>query len=103
MNRSINASGAASRLHSDLPIPPGEYLAEVIVELGMEETELAAQGSLSLAELEALLTGGLPLPAALAARLEEATSVPANIWLGLEAEYRTALELTRETHSENEW
>ncbi len=27
-------------IHSDLPIPPGEYLAEVIAELGMTKDEL---------------------------------------------------------------
>ena len=91
MNRSIdNTSGMAPRLHSDLPIPPGEYLAEVIDELGVTKTELAAQLTLSAVELDALLTGNLPLTAPLAAQLEKATGVPANIWLGMEAEYRLA-------------
>ena len=105
MNRSINASGSASRLHSDLPIPPGEYLAEVLSELAVERTRLAEQLSLSIVEVEALLTGGLPLTATIAAQLEEATTVPGNIWLGLEAEYLNTPELATKTHSEaeNEW
>lgn len=89
--RTISTSGRPSHLHSDLPVPPGEYLAEVIGELGLEKTSLATQLSLSTVELDTLLTGNLPLTVALAAQLEKTTSVPANIWLGLEAEYRLAL------------
>jgi len=79
---------------SDLAIPPGEYLAEVISELGADKTKLAVQLHLSDVGIDALLAGRAPLTQALAARLEKSTSVPANIWLGLETEYR--LTLTRE-------
>jgi len=79
------------KLHSDLAVPPGEYLAEVISELGADRTELAAYLCLSVVELDSLLAGNTPLTQALARRLGEGTSVPDNIWLGLEKEFRWAL------------
>lgn len=78
-------------IHSDLPVPPGEYLAEVLGKLGLEKTSLATQLSLSVGEVDALLTGSSPVTATIATQLEKTTSVSANIWLGLEAEYRLAL------------
>jgi len=87
-------------IHSDLAIPPGEYLAEVISEIGMDKTKMAAQLCLSATEMDALLTGDLPLTQVLVRRLDEVTMVPANIWLGLEAEYR--LTLTQETKDERQ-
>lgn len=76
--------------HSDLAVPPGEYLEEVISEIVVNKTELAAQPCLSTVEMDALLTGNLPI-SDLSERLQKATNVPANIWLGLESEYRLAL------------
>jgi len=79
-----------SQAHSDLAIPPGEYLFEVMDELGLERNTLGRQLGLVAGELDALLAGNTPLTQALAGRLEKATDVPANIWLGLEAEHRAA-------------
>jgi len=91
MSRIIKKTGKmASHAHSDLPVSPGEYLAEVMNELGLDGNSLATQLGLSVGELDALLDGNTLLTQALAGRLEKATSVPANIWLGLEAEYRAA-------------
>ena len=88
------------RFHSDFAVPPGEYLAEVLDVLGIERTGLAEQLHLSPAEMNGLIAGDLSLTAPLAACLEKATGVPANIWVGLEAEYRIALEQTKEMHEE---
>jgi len=85
--------------HSDLAVPPGEYLEEVISEIGVNKTELAAKLGLSAVEMAALLAGNMPLTQAVAARLEKTTSVPVSIWLGLESEYR--LTLTREAKDES--
>ena len=86
--------------HSDLAVPPGEYLEEVISEIGVNKTELAAELGLSAVEMAALLVGKMPLTQVVAARLEKTTSVPANIWLGLESEYR--LTLTGEAKDERQ-
>jgi HTH-type transcriptional regulator / antitoxin HigA len=85
-----NTGRSASQAHSDHAIPPGEYLAKVMGVQGVSKTKLAAQLCLSNAEMDMLLAGNKPLTQALAERLEKAMSVPANIWLGLEAEYRAA-------------
>lgn len=84
--------------HSDLAVPPGEYLKEVIGEIGIGKAKLARQLDIPIAEMDALLTGSVPLTQDVAERLEKATNVPANIWFGLEAEYR--LTLIREAKDE---
>ncbi len=44
-------------VQSDLAIPPGEYLEEVIAELGMTKTELAKRMNRSAPNLSAMFTG----------------------------------------------
>ncbi len=78
-------------LHSDLAVPPGEYLEEVTGELGMTKDELARRMGLRATELGAVFRGTTPLTSDAAMQLEKAVGVPANIWLGLEGEYRLAL------------
>jgi len=79
-------------LHSDLAVPPGEYLKEVINELGMTKDELARRMGLRATELGTVFRGTTPLTSDVAMQLEKVVSVPASIWLGLEAEYRLALD-----------
>ena len=78
-------------LHSDLAVPPGEYLEEIISELGMTKDEFARRMGLHATKLGAVFRGTTPLTSETATQLEEAVGVPANIWLGLESEYRLAL------------
>jgi len=70
------------RLLSDLPIPPGEYLMEII--LG----EIAARANLPLEVMKSLITGENPITAGIAVELERVYSVPAHIWLDLEQRYQ---------------
>ncbi len=78
------------KLHSDLAIPPGEYLEEVLQELGMSKTELAKRMGRPAPKLSAIFTGAKSITPATAMQLEKVVGVPANIWLGLETEYRLA-------------
>lgn len=78
-------------VHSDLPIPPGEYLAEVIAELGMTKDELARRMNRPAAKLSAIFAGGKAITSDTALQLEKVVGVPAHIWTGLEAEYRLTL------------
>ena len=78
-------------LHSDLAVPPGEYLEEVISELGMTKSELARRMGRPASKLSAVFKGTKAITPDTAMRLEKVVGVPANIWLGLEAEYRLAL------------
>lgn len=91
------------KLHSDLAVPPGEYLEEVIDELGMTKDELARRMGRPAPKLSAIFKGTKAITPDTAMQLEKVVGVPAHIWLGLEAEYRLALaqkaekdQLTRE-------
>jgi HTH-type transcriptional regulator/antitoxin HigA len=78
-------------LYSDLPIPPGEYLEEVIEELGMSKEELAKRMNRPAPKLSAIFKGNKAITPDTALQLEKVVGVPAHIWTGLESEYRLAL------------
>lgn len=82
--------------HSDLAIPPGEYLEEVISELGMTKNELARRMSRPAPKLSAIFTGDKAITPDTALQLEKVIGVPAHIWTGLEAEYRLTLARNQE-------
>ena len=87
-------------IHSDLPIPPGEYLEEVLEELGMTKDELARRMDRPASKLSFIFKGRKAITADTALQLEKVVGVPAHIWTGLEAEYRLALARQQE---EKEW
>lgn len=82
--------------HSDLAIPPGEYLEEVITELGMTKDELAKRMNRPAPKLSAIFTGDRAITPDTALQLEKVVGVPAHIWTGLEAEYRLTLARQQE-------
>jgi len=82
--------------HSDLAIPPGEYLEEVIVELGMTKKELARRMNRPAPKLSAIFAGDKAITPDTALQLEKVVGVPAHIWTGLEAEYRLTLARNQE-------
>lgn len=81
---------------SDLAIPPGEYLQEVIGELGMNQTELAKRMGRPTQAINEIVRGEKAITPETAIQLEDVTSVPSHIWNGLEAEYRLILAKQRE-------
>jgi len=80
-----------SSIHSDLAIPPGEYLEEVLGELGMTKDELARRMSRPASKMSSIFSGAKAVTPDTALQLEVVVGVPAHIWLGLETEYRLAL------------
>lgn len=82
--------------HSDLAIPPGKYLEEVISELGMTKNELARRMNRPAPKLSAIFTGAKAITPDTALQLEKVIGVPAHIWMGLEAEYRLTLARNQE-------
>jgi HTH-type transcriptional regulator/antitoxin HigA len=78
-------------IHSDLAIPPGEYLEEVVEELGMTKDELARRMSRPASKLSPIFKGEKAITPDTALQLETVVGVPAHIWLGLESEYRLTL------------
>jgi HTH-type transcriptional regulator/antitoxin HigA len=85
---------------SDLPIPPGEFLEEVLDDLGMSKAELARRMSRPAAKLSAIFKGEKAVTSDTALQLEKVVGVPAHIWTGLEAEYRLALSRRQEAEEQ---
>lgn len=83
-------------VHSDLAVPPGDYLEEVLDELGMTKDELAKRMDRPAPKLSAIFKGEKAITPDTALRLERVVGVPAHIWVGLESEYRLALARAQE-------
>ncbi|MBW1944850.1 MAG: HigA family addiction module antidote protein [Deltaproteobacteria bacterium] len=77
--------------YSNLPVPPGEYLEEVLGDLGMSKDELARRMNQSARGLSAIFKGEKAITPDTALQLDKLVGVPAHIWTGLEAEYRLTL------------
>jgi HTH-type transcriptional regulator / antitoxin HigA len=73
---------------SDLPIPPGELLSETLESMNLTQAELARRMGRPAQAINEIVRGTKEITAETAIQLERVVSVPANIWLGLEAEYR---------------
>ena len=86
-----NTLTAAPRLHSDMPIPPGEFLREHLEESGMSQAELARRLGRPRQAVNEIIRGKKAITAETALQLERVLSTPAHIWLGLELEYRLVL------------
>lgn len=80
-----------SRALSNLAVPPGEYLAEVLAHLGMTKDDLAHRMGLSATHLGPIFSGEEAITPDTALQLERTVGVPAHIWMGLKTEYRLAL------------
>lgn len=87
-------------IHSSLAIPPGEYLAEVIGELGMTKDELARRMNRPATKLSLIFKGQKAITPNTALQLEKVVGVPAHIWTGLESEYRLTLARHQEKKEE---
>lgn len=75
-------------IYSDLPIPPGEYLVEVLESKGMSQAELARRIGRPIQAINEIVKGAKAITPATALQFERALSVPAQIWTGLESRYR---------------
>jgi HTH-type transcriptional regulator/antitoxin HigA len=78
-------------LHSNLAIPPGEFLEEIMQDLKLSTADVAASLECEERFLTRLIQGQEAITEALAVKLHEMTKVPANLWMGLEEEYRETL------------
>ena len=78
-------------LYSDLAIPPGEGLLEEIEFRGISPQELAASLGLRVEDVNELIVGDRAITPDIAARLEITLGISAQLWLNLEARYRTTL------------
>lgn len=78
-------------MRSDLAIPPGAFLEEVLEEVGLSRSDLASRMALSAQTIDGIVEGTEILTPGIAHQLEQVVGVPAYIWLGLESEYRLVL------------
>lgn len=88
------------RLYSDLAIPPGEFLEEVIDDLGMSKEEFASRMSRPSSKLSQIFNGSKAITPDTALQIEKVTSVPAHIWTGLESNYRLTLAKIEQSKEE---
>ena len=75
-------------IESNLPIPPGDYLAETLAVKGITQLELAQRMRCKLDTVNSIIEGTEPITAEIASQLARETSVGEHIWLGLESGYR---------------
>ena len=78
-------------VYSDWAIPPGEGLLEEIEFRGISPQELAASLGLAVEAVNELIVGDRAVTPDIAVALEAALGISAQLWLNLEARYRTTL------------
>jgi HTH-type transcriptional regulator/antitoxin HigA len=76
------------RIYSDLPIPPGEYLAEVLNIAGMSQIDLAKRMGRPPQAINEIINGEKAVTPETALQLERTLGVPAYLWTRLEEDYR---------------
>jgi HTH-type transcriptional regulator/antitoxin HigA len=76
---------------SDLAIPPGEYLEEVLEEMGISQAELARRMGRPPQAINEILKGEKAITPETALQLEQVVGVPAYFWSNLEASYRLVI------------
>lgn len=77
-----------TQVHSDLALPPGEYLTEVLDDCGLSQAELARRMGRPAQMVTEIVKGEKAITPETALQLEQVVRVPAHIWTGLEAEYQ---------------
>ena len=90
-------------LMSDLGIPPGEYLEEVLEEAEISQAELARRMGRPPQAINEIVKGDKAITPETALQLEQVLGISAQFWSNLEAEYRLILakeHLTKEAQKE---
>lgn len=88
--------------YSDLAIPPGEYLEEVLEDLGMTKEELARRMGRPASKLSQIFNGTKAITPETALQLEKVLGIPSHIWTGLETEYRLTKARNEEAEREEQ-
>ena len=82
-------------LRSDLPIHPGELLADEIQERGLTIAQLARAMRRPPGVVRAIACGKMGITARSALELEASLGISARLWMGLQAEFELATEQER--------
>ncbi|WP_294956922.1 HigA family addiction module antitoxin [Sulfurovum sp.] len=81
---------------SDLAIHPGEYLEEILEDIGMSQAELSNRIGRPKQAINEIIKGKKSITSTTALELEDVLGVPSHIWLGLESEYQIVLAKAEE-------
>jgi HTH-type transcriptional regulator/antitoxin HigA len=73
---------------ADVTTPPGAVLARTLKTLGMTQAELARRTGLTTKHVNQVIKHDVPISPAVAAAVGEATGIPAEVWIVLDAVYR---------------
>ena len=76
----------------DYAVPPGWVLEERLEAQGISQAEFARQCGCSQTLISEIISGKAPLEPATALQFERVLGVDANLWLGIEADYRRQLK-----------
>ena len=79
------------RYEPDYTVVPGETLGERLIELGMDQRELAMRLEISTKCVSQIINGKAPITHKIAIGLERVTGVPSHVWNNLEMNYRESL------------
>lgn len=86
----------SDRIESDLAVPPGEYLQEVLEEVEMSQAELSRRLGRPVQAVNEIVKGVKAITPESALQLQQVLPVPAHVWTGLEEAYRLALAKAKE-------
>ena len=81
-----------NQYHTDVVLPPGETLRELLEEHSMSTVSLAKHTGLTQSEIEGVLSASISINDEIATRIERALGVPARFWLELESNYQSFLK-----------
>ena len=87
------------RVFSDLPIPPGEVLAEEIEARGMTQRELAVLLDRPSQEIDEIIRGRKAITPDTAIALGKVLGGDPGFWTNLEADYQLTLARQREKNA----
>jgi len=76
---------------SDLAIHPGEYLEEILQDIGMSQAELSNRLGRPVQAINEIIKAKKSITSSTALALEDVLGVPSHIWIGLEGEYQIVL------------
>jgi len=82
------ATDRSERIYSDLPIPPGELLAEELDVRGMSQKELADRTGRPEQTVSEIINGKKGITHDTALELEKVLGIPASFWVNLEGSFQ---------------
>lgn len=83
------------RVWPDLPVHPGEVLADELEARGMTQRELAAALGRPVQVVNGIARGKKAITADTAVALERALGISAKMWMNLQADYELTLAFNR--------